>query len=166
LDNHSRVSNWQKALDEIKNQFLVYMENLKSPCNGVHWKGGFDSTTEKNPSSNRGNQVFDTQHHKETDSSSIKNSNGSASRFFSQELNASTKQHVSTLPEGEDDFNVKMVENNAGILNSSSFASLEEIGMNEVAAIKYYILNSGNNFLKYFSLPLMKMMVHLILQLQ
>jgi hypothetical protein len=157
LDNHSKESNWKSAVDEIKNQFLEYMENLKLPCNGVHWKYGFDSMTEKNASTNRGNHYFDTQHHKETDSSSIKNSSGFASRFspslnasFSQELNASVAQHVSTQSDGEDDVTMKMVGNNADVINSSSFASILDIEMDEVSIIKYYILNSGNNLKNCF----------------
>jgi hypothetical protein len=40
---------------------------------------------------------------------------------------------------------MKMVGNNADVINSSSFASILDIEMDEVSIIKYYILNSGNN---------------------
>jgi hypothetical protein len=154
LDNQPRETNWQSALDEIKNQFVAFLANMenyfKSSCNGVHWKHeGFDSTTEKNSSvdPNHGNRFFDTQHLKETDSTSIKHPSGLGSRIFSsintslsQKLNASVEQHVSTLSDGEDDFTMEMVESNAGVINASSVASIEEIGMNEVATIKYYNL--------------------------
>jgi hypothetical protein len=59
---------------------------------------------------------------------------------LSQKLNASVEQHVSTLSDGEDDFTMEMVESNAGVINASSVASIEEIEMNEVATIKYYNL--------------------------
>jgi hypothetical protein len=43
-----------------------------------------------------------------------------------------------------------MVGNNADVINSSSFASILDIEMDEVSIIKYYILNSGNNLKNCF----------------